>query len=1206
MKVLLHPAIDVYLVFGLDVEGEFEARAGYRNVPMDIHIENLPAMPTMLNPAASWLKIGKGEKFYEMNLEADLSGKFGIGAGVTMSLPKLSGGVEDSRTKSYFGLFFDSTVNAKGKISTKYESSGATSQTIKTEWYVEQDAYLEGDIRLNKGLMWNFRMDLDKWRYPEEGLGQWDTTFTHQAIYPQCVAVAPEHGSISLPPTVSFIWVVPEPGIWDAQAEFTGLSFDLYASTDKKKVEESDPSALIAVGLQDTHYSYGIADATATWYWKIVTRNAKQHSYESSVYRFDTGHDGLIVLNDPLRAFLKENFSALGEVVMDKDGYIYKTPSNIAALHALTELSINDSENKYRITDINNLLAEMPELTVLDCRSNSIRTLSLPNNLKLTSLICRDNQLTSIDLSNVPGLTSLSCSNNSNLTKLDITGCPELKALDAADCMLDSLDLRYQQKLQNLYLSGSNFSRLDISRCSSLIRLDVYSQHQELLTLRLLQSQNEKFALFKKHFNMRMDYVTLDPIVTDAAKEITSTSAVIPVTILVSNYLPMRGVLYSTDKEDPRFSDSQNAVVDTQTSAFEVTLENLSPDTEYYVRGFARNLNNFDTAYGNVIRFKTLPPEDVPGISISPEEYDFGKVSVGSSATQKFTVKNTGTAQLVFTAEAPKGSFSVVPDTEIALAPNEETVFAVQFAPASQDSFQSVITLRSNVPGDPLTFTVSGRGIWGASGNPGNDIPGAVDLGIACTRANGSQYKLLWAACNVGASQPSEQGSVFAWGETATKDTYSWDNYKWWVSGSKLTKYANSRYWAGEGNPDDKQILDKVDDVAYQTMGEGWRMPTVSELDALVQQCDHIYTEQNGTYGLLLTSKVNGNSIFLPKSPQTTSTYWSSTRTAYQPMNAYALVFTDMNTVTANDFIRRCTGGLVRAVYEGGDYPWTAVAGVSLDKKELRLCASETFPLTSKVSPADASNNTVNWSSSNERVAKVSTDGVITAVSAGRAVITVTTVDGDWSATCRVAVYNPSEPEYPVYTVPEAKDLGLSVSWASCNLGATNPEESGYFFMWGETVPRASSPAGYWWGPYYAIEKYCLLADYGKVDNLSRLEMSDDAARANLGGRWRMPTREEAMELVNNCTWTEATCNDVRGYTVTSKVNGNSIFLPVTTNLGSAGYYWLATLNPDYSDEGLALQFQFENKTYGWTAMSPRVGNYTRYSSFVIRPVFEK
>ena len=159
-------------------------------------------------------------------------------------------------------------------------------------------------------------------------------------------------------------------------------------------------------------------------------------------------------------------------------------------------------------------------------------------------------------------------------------------------------------------------------------------------------------------------------------------------------------------------------------------------------------------------------------------------------------------------------------------------------------------------------------------------------------------------------------------------------------------------------------------------------------------------------------------------------------------------------------------------------------------------------------------------------------------------------------------------------------DLGLpsGTRWATCNVGATSPEEYGDYFAWGETTPKAS----YDWGTYKycngtkeSMTKYCEYSYYGKVDNKTTLELSDDAARANWGGTWRMPTEAEYEELIdtNNCTWECIARNGVRGYEVTSKKNGNSIFLPAAgyrvgsylNFAGSYGYYWSSSLDPRYS-----------------------------------------
>ena len=154
---------------------------------------------------------------------------------------------------------------------------------------------------------------------------------------------------------------------------------------------------------------------------------------------------------------------------------------------------------------------------------------------------------------------------------------------------------------------------------------------------------------------------------------------------------------------------------------------------------------------------------------------------------------------------------------------------------------------------------------------------------------------------------------------------------------------------------------------------------------------------------------------------------------------------------------------------------------------------------------------------------------------------------------------------------PEYVDLGLSVKWATCNVGATSPEEYGDYFAWGETQPKDY----YDWDTYKygskIVTKYCTKSSAGTVDNKTTLELSDDAARVNWGGKWRMPTRAEQDELRNtsNCTWTWTTQNGVKGYKVTSKKNGNSIFLPATGyrgyddlyNAGSFGNFWSSSLS---------------------------------------------
>lgn len=171
------------------------------------------------------------------------------------------------------------------------------------------------------------------------------------------------------------------------------------------------------------------------------------------------------------------------------------------------------------------------------------------------------------------------------------------------------------------------------------------------------------------------------------------------------------------------------------------------------------------------------------------------------------------------------------------------------------------------------------------------------------------------------------------------------------------------------------------------------------------------------------------------------------------------------------------------------------------------------------------------------------------------------------------------------YNNHEWVDLGLSVKWATCNIGAESPEDYGSYFAWGETSPKYA----YDWSVYkYGSDKKNI-TKYGFTDTLTVLELSDDAARANWGGSWRMPTSAEQDELREKCTWTWTTLNGIEGCKVTSKSNGNSIFLPAAgfrydtdvNGAGSGGEYWSSSLDSD------------PNAAYGLSFCSAGVENWT-------------
>ena len=165
------------------------------------------------------------------------------------------------------------------------------------------------------------------------------------------------------------------------------------------------------------------------------------------------------------------------------------------------------------------------------------------------------------------------------------------------------------------------------------------------------------------------------------------------------------------------------------------------------------------------------------------------------------------------------------------------------------------------------------------------------------------------------------------------------------------------------------------------------------------------------------------------------------------------------------------------------------------------------------------------------------------------------------------------KPAKPKLSPEEYVDLGLSVKWARCNLGASAPEETGDYFAWGEVAPKSC----YDWATYGLCKeekynkliKYCTKSSYGKADNLKKLESEDDAATASLG-KLRTPTIEEWQELRRECTWKWTDVNGRKGYLVTGST-GNSIFLPAagwkesdkSECMDAVSRYWSSSLDTD-------------------------------------------
>lgn len=272
---------------------------------------------------------------------------------------------------------------------------------------------------------------------------------------------------------------------------------------------------------------------------------------------------------------------------------------------------------------------------------------------------------------------------------------------------------------------------------------------------------------------------------------------------------------------------------------------------------------------------------------------------------------------------------------------------------------------------------------------------------------------------------------------------------------------------------------------------------------------------------------------------------------------------------------------------------YTPVTGISLNKTYLSMTQYDTETLSVTITPSDATDKSVTWTSNNPSVAKVDSQGVVTAVSGGSAVITVRSEDSSQTATCTVSVTADSH---------EAVDLGLSVKWAACNYNAASSYEVGGYYLWGDSTGEA--------GFKFYMTDDGIEPGY-KVPDMNSIEgTSYDVVRTNWGGKWRLPNTSEFKELYSKCTWKYTSLNGVNGMKVTGP-NGNSIFLPMTGYtypvsgpMGSyaitssdSGYYMTGQSYKD-SDGRFAYSFQVKSSAL-YSMPSWRVG----FAGMPIRPV---
>ena len=488
--------------------------------------------------------------------------------------------------------------------------------------------------------------------------------------------------------------------------------------------------------------------------------------------------------------------------------------------------------------------------------------------------------------------------------------------------------------------------------------------------------------------------------------------------------------------------------------------------------------------------------------------------------------------------------------------------------------------------GEVLSFTTEQEVF-----EPEISSPEAIDLGLS----------VKWASCNVGANSPEGYGDYFAWGETATKSEYTESNSV--TYGLSILELESRGIIGDNGN------LTAEYDAATANWGEGWRMPTLDEIKELCNNCTWTWTIQNGVNGYEVTGP-NGNSIFLPAAGYRYGTslsnagsygsYWSATPDSD---SSHACILYFYSSYYGWYYNGRYYGHTVRPVYSEAP-----LRVVTIETGEATDITTNGARLSGTVSGTDVAiscgfiyGTTSDMSSLNNNRAEASSDGTYS--------VSISNLQANTTYYyCAYVIIDGEEKHGEVLSFtteqelvePEAIDLGLSVKWASFNVGANSPEGYGDYFAWGEIAPKSS---------YYESTSvtYDLsiseLESRGIISSAGNLTAAYDAATANWGEGWRMPTLNEMEELINECTWVWTTQNGVYGRKVTGP-NGNSIFLPAAgyryaTSLslvGSGGYYWSATPN---SDSRYAYLLGFYKDSY-------LRGSSSRGNGRLVRPVYSE
>ena len=663
---------------------------------------------------------------------------------------------------------------------------------------------------------------------------------------------------------------------------------------------------------------------------------------------------------------------------------LYCSNNNLTSLNLtknteLTELGCDDNQ----LTSLD--VTKNTKLTKLHCVGNQLTSLDVSKNTELSSLNCTWNQLFSLDVSKNTLLKELRCHGN-KISYLSLSKNTELEGLNCSSNKIDQLNLSNNTKLTALYCNDNRLTHLELDNTSLTDRtaVDVGNQSStRRFTVNSYGSSNNNcWTLFVNTTDasriraLKIDGVSQTPKVTASGWLVVSEDL---------KKIPQKVEYeYDTGKDAARWMP---VTVNYDVKKYGVYIDGteLTSLNFYDIPGLKEGTayfydESYDLGWSGIYPTLVLYDAKIEGEKglYNKECYDLNIIARGNNSITatdwtgfdtdpvvKTTISGGGKLWITATGDRNGGIYNsdastlkitdgttvicqgdgygffddggtlYIQDNSILACYGNESA-SVELPVESKCKFDSNIGIRYPVGayiGNSYHVFYEGTTTdvqrdWVVIG-PDNQ---ATQNLITDLTTNAQQHDYvdlglpsgtLWATCNIGATTPEEYGSYFAWAETDSKSNYSWSTYKYCAgTNDSMTKYCTAEYY---GTFDGLDALEDKDDAATAKWGSSWRMPSMEQFDELMNS---EYTTvkksfQNDTYGMLITSKLNGNSIFLPAAGILMDTdlindgsrafYWS--RDVARPSNFLARDFSFTTTSnTPNDTQNRCYGLSIRPV----------------------------------------------------------------------------------------------------------------------------------------------------------------------------------------------------------------------------------------------------------------------------------------------------